>query len=66
MKKHLVVSKNTDKGYTLLIRLDPSGSVLDSPTPYVVAWCYNDETDDWLQGHYFETIESAVEFLHRK
>lgn len=65
MKKHLVVGENKEKGYTLLIRLDPAGRLVD-PTPYVVAWCYSDKTDDWLAGHYFDNIEQAVAFLHHQ
>lgn len=63
MKKHIVVSTNKDKGYTLLIRLDTTGAPVVCQ-PFVVAWCYNDETDDWLAGHYFDSIEAAVAFLH--
>lgn len=63
MKKHIVVGVNKDKGYTLLVRLDTTGVPVKC-CPFVVAWCYNDETDDWLAGHYFENIEAAVAFLH--
>ena len=32
-------------------------------TPWVAAWCYNEERNSWGQGHYFQKKESAVEYL---
>lgn len=63
MKKHIIVGKNTKRGYTLLVRLDTTGVPVNCQ-PFVVAWCYNEESDDWLAGHYFDSIEAAVAFLH--
>lgn len=33
---------------------------------YVVAYKYNVQADAWGQGHYFQTIESALKFYHTK
>lgn len=32
--------------------------------PYVVAFCYDEEDGTWTQGHYFNDLKSAVEFLY--
>nr|DAZ79282.1 MAG TPA: hypothetical protein [Caudoviricetes sp.] len=32
--------------------------------PYVVAFCYDEEEGTWAQGHYFNDLKSAVNFLY--
>ena len=35
-------------------------------TPFVAAWGYNPETETWRQGHYFCTIDGAVDYIRDK
>lgn len=60
MKKYLVFE--TIGNYTLLIRLDKEGNPLEFD-PVVVAFNYNPNTEDWIQGHYFPSIRTAIEFM---
>lgn len=32
-------------------------------TPYVAAWCYDQQRDSWGQGHYFQKKLHALEYL---
>lgn len=34
--------------------------------PWVAAWAYNKERNSWGQGHYFNTIENAIEYIRMK
>lgn len=34
--------------------------------PWVAAWGYNKETCSWSQGHYFEKLEVAMEYIRVK
>lgn len=31
---------------------------------FVVAWDYDDDRGEWSQGHYFETITTAVDYFN--
>ena len=65
MSKTLILSANAEYEYTLLIRLTAKGKPLPCQ-PYVVAWRYDHVTDTWAQGHYFQTLESALIYMHFK
>ena len=55
---------NPAKDYTLLIRLNDDGEVLDTtPQPFIVAYQYDKKTDTWAQGHYFHNLQSAIQFM---
>ena len=58
--KNLVLSKLGD--YTLIARVREDNTVYE----YVVAWCYNEETDSWAQGHYFRELSDAVFYMENK
>lgn len=49
--------------YTLLARMTEDTFVIHE---YVVAWCYNSDTDTWAQGHYFQNVSDAVRFMTNK
>lgn len=34
--------------------------------PWVVAWCYDPQTQTWGQGHYFCKYPNARHFFHKK
>ena len=59
--KKIILEKRKD--YTLLVRLKDNGVPL-SCDPYVVAWIYNEVTDDWAQGHYFSSLRQATDFFY--
>lgn len=65
MSKTIILSENAEYKYTLLIRLTTKGKPLPCE-PYVVAWRYDHVTDTWAQGHYFQTLESALIYMHFK
>ena len=65
MNKHIVLSCNPIYNYTLLIRLNDEGKLL-SHSPFVVAWRYDHISKTWAQGHYFETLESAMMYMQFK
>lgn len=60
MKKIILENR---KDYTLLVRVKDNGIPL-SCEPYVVAWKYNEETDNWAQGHYFSSLRYATDFFY--
>lgn len=31
--------------------------------PYVVCYGYDDESDTWMQGHYFEDLAKAINYM---
>lgn len=33
---------------------------------YVCAWCYDEETDTWAQGHYMDNFTSAFAYIWDK
>lgn len=49
--------------YTLLARMNEENLVIYE---YVVAWCYNKDTDSWAQGHYFQDVADAIQFMQYK
>ena len=56
--KNLVLSNKGD--YTLIARVNDKDEVQE----YIVAW--NFEPDGtWRQGHYFNTLESAMVFMNK-
>ena len=54
----LIVAEYPDIDYVLAYR---GGSY----QPWVAAWGYNG-TDSWSQGHYFEKLEDAIEYIRTK
>lgn len=34
--------------------------------PWVVGWGYRKENNSWAQGHYFATIEDAMEYVKQE
>lgn len=58
---NLTIAKNGE--YTLLMRFGEDEKPVKCQ-PYVVAWLYESESDTWAQGHYFDDIKSAVEYLY--
>lgn len=65
MNKHIILSENKEYDYTLLIRLALNGKPLKCE-PFVVAWRYDIISNTWAQGHYFQTLESALIYMHFK
>lgn len=51
------VLQNLKKGYTLL------HDATRKFNPYVVAWSYCEEDNTWGQGHYFQTLDDALNFM---
>ena len=47
--------------YTLVARVRENFTVHE----YVVAWCYDKESDSWGQGHYFSDIEDAIKYFKK-
>ena len=64
MKRLLELDVNLEKDYTLLVKLNEDGEILNSPQPFVVAYKFNRQTSDWSQGHYFHNLKSAMDFLY--
>lgn len=52
----------TKGSYTLLIKVIEGR--LNECQPYVVAYKYDDTSQTWEQGHYFDDLDSALEFLN--
>lgn len=65
MNKHIILACNPEYDYTLLIRLALNGKPLTCE-PFVVAWRYDHISNTWAQGHYFQTLESALIYMHFK
>lgn len=65
MKREIILSVNPKYEYTLIIRLDGNGKPLTCE-PYVVTWRYDHVTNTWAQGHYFQTLECALIYMHFK
>lgn len=65
MNKHIILSENIKEEYTLLIRLTSKGKPVTCE-PFVVAWKYDHESESWAQGHYFQSLESALIYMHFK
>ena len=45
--------------YTLITCEREDGSIYG----FVVAWLYDEDFDQWQQGHYFNTFTSALEWI---
>lgn len=60
--KHIKLAHSYESGYTLLVRLNDEEKLLEC-CPFVVAWCYSEEKQDWLAGHYFDDINEAVQYF---
>ena len=58
--KNLVLRKMGE--YTLIARVKEDNTVHE----YVVAWCYDSESDSWCQGHYFSYLEDATYYMENK
>lgn len=59
METVVVIEEYPDIDYTLL-RRDASFQ------PYVAAWGLNKETGNWNQGHYFEDLFDALNYIRTK
>lgn len=57
---HIIIGKYSDIDY--IIAYLPQNTF----TPFVAAWGYNTETKSWGQGHYFRTIDDAVDYVRYK
>ena len=67
MKKHYIkLGVNETNEYTLLVRVDTDTLSISpsDPAPYIVAWRYNSEKQNWCQGHYFDDFYKALEFMY--
>ena len=53
---YVVVEQFKDIDYSLIYRKS-------SYQPWVAAWCYRDDAKSWGQGHYFEVIDDALEYI---
>ena len=49
--------------YTLLARMNEDNFKIYE---YVVAYCYDEKSDSWAQGHYFQSVADAVQFMNYK
>lgn len=58
-KTVLIVAEYPDINYVLAYR---GGKY----QPWVAAWSYKKESNSWGQGHYFERLESAIEYIRMK
>lgn len=58
--KNLVLQGKGD--YTLIARTREDFTVHE----YVVAWCYNKDSDSWGQGHYFYDFSEAINVFEGK
>ena len=47
--------------YTLLARMNEDNFKIYE---YVVAYCYDEKSDSWAQGHYFEHVADAIKFMN--
>ena len=32
--------------------------------PFVACWYYNEESDTWAQGHYFDSLTTAFSYIY--
>ena len=58
-ESYVVVNEYPDIDYVLVYR----GGTCQ---PWVAAWGYNKEKSYWNQGHYFEKLEDAIEYIRTK
>ena len=47
--------------YTLLARMNEDNFKIYE---YVVAYCYDEKSDSWAQGHYFKRVADAIKFMN--
>lgn len=57
--EYLILAEYPEIDYTLLVR-DTSFQ------PYVAAWAFNKEKNNWGQGHYFSDIVEACDYIKTK
>lgn len=57
MRKNVFMRQLED--YTLLARM-VDGRICE----YVVAWCYDEKSDSWAQGYYFNHVADAIKFMN--
>lgn len=64
------VASGCDKSYIIVDTFPEIDYVLayrgGKYQPWVAAWGYNKETCSWSQGHYFEKLEVAIEYIRVK
>ena len=53
---YVILAEKPEKDYTMLLNMK------NKVTPFVCAWNLNKERGEWSQGHYFGTIEEAMEY----
>ena len=53
---YVILAEKPEKDYTMLLNMK------NKITPFVCAWNLNKERGEWSQGHYFGTIEEAMEY----
>ena len=58
-ESYVVINEYPDIDYVLVYR----GGTCQ---PWVAAWGYNKEKSYWNQGHYFNTLEDAIEYIRFK
>lgn len=60
MNKNIVLATYNDIDYALIRLWD------NDLTPFCAAWGYNPETETWCQGHYFRTLDDAIDYIRCK
>lgn len=58
--KNILLQKYPSIDYALIVRVREDGTVKE----FVAAWCYDDETKSWSQGHYFIDLDGAMEYIN--
>ena len=53
---YVILAEKPERDYTMLLNMK------NKVTPFVCAWNLNKERGEWSQGHYFGTIEEAMEY----
>ena len=60
MVEHTVLNMKDYKG--IKVALVDRGTGFQ---PYVVAWCYDEDSRTWGQGHYFQKLKDAVKYYEK-
>lgn len=53
---YVILAEKSEKDYTMLLNMK------NKVTPFICAWNLNPKVGEWSQGHYFGTIEEAMEY----
>lgn len=64
-KSFVILEVNKSKDYTLIAMLNDTKDGVKSVVQehFVVAWKFDHETCEWCQGHYFEDLLLALQFI---